>query len=207
MFRVHADAAVVFLLTAFCLLVMPAGGSRRLAATPGDATTVLAGGCFWGVEAVFEHVRGVRSVTSGFARYADSSAPDAVEAVRIVHDPSRVTYRQLLEVFFLVAHDPTSRDRQGPDVGPEYRAVVLFQTPAERDEAEAYIKELTDSGRFRRPIVTEVHALAGFSIAPDEHQDFAARHPTTPYIVQNDAPKLSRLQQMFPALYAERRAR
>jgi peptide-methionine (S)-S-oxide reductase len=191
---------LVKFVTLVAFLLVPADSSRRITATEGDATVVLAGGCFWGVEAVFEHVRGVRSVTSGFARYSDPSSP-AVEAVRIVHDPSLVSYRQLLEVFFLVAHDPTSKDRQGPDVGALYRAVVLYQTPAEREAAEAYMAELTRSGRFRQPLVTEVHALSRFSIAGDEHQDYAARHPTEPYIVQNDVPKLERLQLMFPALY------
>lgn len=200
------SAALWFLLTAFSLLPTPADATRGMAATAGDATTVLAGGCFWGVEAVFEHVRGVQSVTSGYAQYSGASSPVPVEAVRIVYDPSRLTYRHLLEVFFLVAHDPTSRDRQGPDVGPGYRAVVLYQVPAEREAAEEYISELTRARRFARPIVTEVRALAGFSMAGAGHQDYAARHPTDPYVVQNDAPKLLRLQQIFPPLYHKQRA-
>ena len=198
MLRKHVQFVTLVVL---CLFSVPAGGGRRVSATEGDVTAVLAGGCFWGVEAVFEHVRGVRSVTSGFAQYAAASSPAAVEAVRIVYDPSLVTYRQLLEIFFLVAHDPTTRDRQGPDVGPEYRAVVLYGTPAEREAAEAYLAELTRSGRFRLPIVTEIRALSRFGIAGDDHQDYAARHPTSPYIVQNDLPKLERLQQLFPTLY------
>ena len=201
------SAPLLFLLTAFHLLPAPAGGTRRIAATADEATAVLAGGCFWGVEAVFEHVRGVQSVTSGFAQYSGASSPVPVEAVRIVYDPARVTYTQLLEVFFLVAHDPTSRDRQGPDAGPEYRAVVLYQGPAEREAAKEYMSELTRTGRFPRPIVTEVLALSGFRVAEAAHQDFAARHPTDPYIVQNDAPKLLRLQQLFPSLYEKPRAR
>jgi peptide-methionine (S)-S-oxide reductase len=172
-----------------------------------EQTAVLAGGCFWGVELVFEHVRGVRSVTSGFARHVmtPSERATAVEAVRIVYDPAVITHRQLLEVLFTVAHDPTSRDRQGPDVGPEYRAIVFHQTAEEREAAKAYIAELTRSGRFAKPIVTEVQALAGFTVAGAEHQNYAARHPSDPYIVQNDAPKLAHLQRSFPTLYQQRR--
>lgn len=171
-----------------------------------DATIVLAGGCFWGVEAVFEHVRGVRSATSGYARYANPPSSVRIEAVRIIYDPSQVTRRQLLEVFFLVAHDPTTRDRQGPDSGPEYRAVVFFQSPAERETAEAYVAELTRDRRFGRPIVTEVRALAGFGVAEDVHQDYGSRHPNDPYVVRNDAPKLAALQQRFPQFYQKERA-
>lgn len=167
------------------------------------AEAVLAGGCFWGVEAVFEHVKGVRSATSGFARYGD---PFAVEAVRIVYDPQQVQFRQLLEVFFAVAHDPTSRDRQGPDIGQEYRAAVLYQTPAEREAAKSFMRELATAGRFPRPIVTELRQLSAFAVAAPFHQDYGARHPDDPYIVRNDAPKLARLKTRFPALYQELRS-
>ena len=167
------------------------------------AEAYLAGGCFWGVEAVFEHVRGVQSVTSGFAKYGDSGS---VEAVRIVYDPSRIAYRQLLEVFFAVAHDPTSRDRQGPDIGPEYRAVVLFQVSAERETAGALVTEWDKSGRYKQPIVTEIRQLSKFTVAEALHQDYGARHPTDPYILRNDAPKLAHLRESFPGLYQERRS-
>ena len=167
------------------------------------AEAVLAGGCFWGVEAVFEHVRGVKSVTSGFAQFGDAVP---VEAVRIVYDPSQVEYRRLLEVFFAVAHDPTSRDRQGPDVGPEYRAAVLYQSAAEREAAKAFMAELNRSGRFTQPIVTELRKLSAFTIAAAFHQDYGVRHPDDPYIVRNDAPKLVLLKQRFPTLYQELRA-
>jgi methionine-S-sulfoxide reductase len=191
-------------LLAILWLIVSPGGARRLPAQAGEATAVFAGGCFWGVEAVFEHVRGVQSVTSGYARYSGNDSPDLVEAVRVSYDPSRVTYRQLLDVFFFAAHDPTTRDRQGPDAGPEYRAAVLYQDGPQREAAEAYVAELTRVGKFPRPIVTEVRSLSAFRVAEPFHQDYAARHPADPYIVQNDAPKLARLQQLFPALYQAR---
>ena len=213
--RLHARTLQAFLIGVLLVLGIGTGPDRGLSgsqaspsqATPGgDATVVLAGGCFWGVEAVFEHVRGVRSATSGFARYANPASPVPIEAVRIVFAPSQVSQRQLLEVFFLIAHDPTTRDRQGPDSGPEYRAVVFFQSPPERAAADSYIAELTASHRFARPIVTEVRALAGFTVAPDGHQDYGSRHRDDAYVVRNDAPKLVALQQRFPQLYQKQRA-
>lgn len=155
---------------------------------------MFAGGCFWGVEWVFEHVTGVRSVTAGYG-------PDGVESVDIRYDPAKLTYRQLLEVFFLVAHDPTSRDRQGPDAGPEYRAVVFVTDSTQRREAGGYVAELTAQRRFARPIVTELQAFREFRIAEDFHQDFAEKHPSDPYIVANDVPKLAKLKHHFPSLY------
>jgi len=160
-----------------------------------EATAVFAGGCFWGVEAVFEHLRGVRTVTSGYA------GAGSVEAVRVVYDPSVISYRQLLEVFFRVAHDPTLRDRQGPDVGPEYRSIVFYANPAERAASEDYLELLGRERVFSKPIVTEVQPLGSFEIAEAYHQDYAERHPTDPYIVLNDHPKLERLRRAFPALY------
>lgn len=192
-------------LAAVCVVTTLPNADRMRAA---DATVVLAGGCFWGTEAVFEHLRGVRSVTSGFARYWKLPSADQVpiEAVRVVYDPSQISYQQLLEVFFIVAHDPTSRDRQGPDAGPEYRAVAFYEDGRERDIAQAYVAELTRTQRFSRPIVTEVRALTGFEIAQPFHQDYAARHPDEPYIVHNDAPKVAHLKKAFPRLYQDSRA-
>jgi peptide-methionine (S)-S-oxide reductase len=185
-------------------------GSATAQGKPAESTMYLAGGCFWGVEAVFEHLRGVQSVTSGYARYgkpkSDSDSPVPIETVRIVYDPTRITQRQLLEVFFSVAHDPTSKDRQGPDIGPEYRAVVFYESEQDRKSSEAFRAELSHSGRFSRPIVTEIQALGAFSIAEALHQDYAARNPNEAYIVINDAPKLARLKQQFPQLYQEKRA-
>ena len=190
------------------LLMLGASGFA-VQTQPQPATLVLAGGCFWGVEAVFEHVRGVHSVTSGYASYGspnEDHSPVPIEAVRITYDPKVITHRQLLEVFFTIAHDPTSRDRQGPDAGPEYRAVVFNASDEEQKASEAYRDELTRQRRFARPIVTEVRRLTDFQIAEPFHQDYASRHPNEPYIVYNDVPKLVRLKQQFPALYQEQRA-
>lgn len=174
-----------------------------------EASAVLAGGCFWGTEYVFEHVRGVRSVTSGFARDrvtgTPADLPQAVEAVRIVYDPTEISYRQLLEIFFTVAHDPTSRDRQGPDAGPEYRAVVFVQPPVEAAAAKDYMAELRSSKKFARPIVTELRVLDRFTVAGAFHQDYSSRHLTDGYVVQNDLPKLEHLKREFPARYQESR--
>lgn len=170
-------------------------GTLFAAAPSPEGRAVFAGGCFWGVEWVFEHVTGVRSVTAGYG-------PGGVESVDIRYDPNKVSYRQLLEVFFLVAHDPTSRDRQGPDAGPEYRAIVFATDSLERREAESYIAELTAQRRFARPMVTELQPFREFRIAEDFHQDFASKHPQDPYIVTNDVPKMEKLKRLFPSLYA-----
>ena len=182
------------------LALLPAAAAPRA-----EATAFLAGGCFWGTEAVFEHLKGVQSVVSGFAT-APSGTDGPVESVKIVYDPAMISYRKLLEVFFLVAHDPTSRDVQGPDAGPEYRGAVFFQGQDDRDAATAYIAELTREQRFKRPIVTTVLPLEKFSTAPAFHQDYGFKHPTEPYIVYNDAPKLVHLKKDFPTLYQEQRA-
>jgi peptide-methionine (S)-S-oxide reductase len=165
-------------------------------ATRGDRSAIFAGGCFWGVEAVFEHVRGVGNATSGYV--------GGVESVQVTYDPSVVSHRELLEVFFRVAHDPTSRDRQGPDAGPAYRAIVFYEDAAERRAIEEYLAELERAAVFARPIVTEVRPRAAFDVAPGFHQDYAARHPKAPYVVINDVPKLERLRREFPHLYAGR---
>lgn len=167
------------------------------------ATAVLAAGCFWTAENVFEHVRGVVDVVSGFAT---GSGSDHVEAVRITYDSTMVSYDDLLRVFFLAAHDPTQRDRQGPDVGAEYRSVVFVAGAAQRSAARRYMAELVKRRVFARPIVTEVDRLTGFHEAPPAHQDYALEHPTDPYIVYNDTPKLDRLRTTMPTLYQERLA-
>ena len=179
------------LLSLLLLLRPPAPAPRE------DATAVFAGGCFWGVESVFEHLRGVRSAVSG---YTDRG----IESVRLVYDPGQVSYRELLEVFFTVAHDPTLRDRQGPDIGPQYRAVVYYLSAEQRGQVDAYLGELARARRFARPIVTEVRPLGSFTVAEALHQDYAARHPKEAYVVVNDAPKLARLRQLFPGLFRER---
>jgi len=176
------------------------------------ASAVFAGGCFWGIEGVFEHVKGVISATSGYAGGSVSSpsymlvstgTTGHAESVRVVYNPTQVSYDQLLQVFFTVAHDPTELNRQGPDVGTQYRSIVFYQDSLQRQRALAYVAELTKEKVFRAPIVTEIAPLQAFYPAEDYHQHFMARHPDYPYIVYNDAPKIKALQQKFPALYRE----
>ena len=161
-----------------------------------EQTAYFAGGCFWGVEAVFEHVRGVRRATSGYAA-------GGVETVKLVFDPSSVTYGQLLQVFFSVAHDPTQLDRQGPDIGPRYRSEVLTTDATQQRIAKAYVVQLTQAGAFASPIVTRIGPVRGFHSADEGQQDYLRRHPGDAYIVRNDLPKLAQLKLVFPALYRE----
>lgn len=180
-------------------LIEPASGNREVA--------VLAGGCFWGVEAVYEHVKGVVDVTSGFAgkRVAGTSYAKETtgrtgnaEAVRIVFDPRQVSYAELLRIFFAVAHDPTEVNRQGPDVGPQYRTAIFPQTPAQARVASAYIAQLQKAHVFARPIATRIES-GQFALAETYHQDFMRRNPKHPYIVIHDRPKLAALRREFPA--------
>ena len=175
----------------------------------GLQTAVFAGGCFWGVEAVFEHVKGVRTVTSGYAggaradanyRRVASEKTGHAEAVRIVYDPEEVRYGQLLHVFFAVAHDPTQLNRQTPDVGRSYRSALFPQTPLQRQMARSYIAQLDSAGTFGRKIATKLEQGA-FYKAEDVHQDFARKNPRNAYIVRWDKPKVARLKREFPALY------
>lgn len=177
-------------------------------ATPGLATAVLAGGCFWGLEAVFEQVRGVRAVTSGYAGGTKATASyDQVstettrhaEAVRIVYDPRQVSYGTLLRVFFSVAHDPTQVGGQGPDRGPSYRSAIFPQTPAQRTVAAAYLGQLARARSFPRPLTTRLESGSFFQ-AEDYHQDFARRNPTHPYIVRWDAPKVAAFRAGYARL-------
>lgn len=174
------------------------------------AEAVFAGGCFWGVQWVFEHVRGVTSVVSG---YSGGSVPNPTyelvgtgttghaESVLVTYDPSVVSYRQLLEIFFRIAHDPTTRDRQGPDVGSDYRAIVFASDSNQLHEVRAFVDELEAKRVFSDPIVTEVRLRQPFYRAEEYHQRFAALHPNDPYIVINDAPKVRRLKERYPALF------
>jgi peptide-methionine (S)-S-oxide reductase len=185
--------------------------------TPAKATldtAVFAGGCFWGVEAVFEHTRGVRDVVSGYAggrnakpgyEQVSSGETGHAESVQVVYDPSVVSYASLLRVFFSIAHDPTELDRQGPDVGTQYRSAIFYRGDAQKREAEAYIRQLTDAKFFPAPIVTEVTALKAFYPAEEYHQDFLAHHPNDLYIVMNDRPKLEKYKRVLPELYVERK--
>jgi peptide-methionine (S)-S-oxide reductase len=178
-------------------------------AAPKSETAVLAGGCFWGMESVFEHVKGVTNVVSGFA---GGSARDATydsvstettghaEAVKITYDPSKVSYAQLLQVFFTVAHDPTQVNRQGPDTGPSYRSAIFPQNAGQAAAAKAFIARLQASHAYKAPIATRIEH-GGFYPAEAYHQDFARLHPFYPYIVVNDRPKVIALQRKFPAFY------
>jgi len=187
-----------------------------LAAKMGEQTAFFAGGCFWGVEAVFEHVKGVKSAQSGYAggrivsptyEQVSSGSTGHAESVRVVYDPSQVTYGQLLRVFFSVAHDPTQLNRQGPDVGTQYRSAIFYATDSQKRIATAYVDQLTKAKSFSRPIVTEVSALDRFNVAEAYHQDYATLHPYEPYIMFNDAPKVANLKREFAAIYVEPRKR
>ncbi len=176
--------------------------------TPPQAVAVLAGGCFWGMEAVFEHVKGVKSVVSGYAggtaataNYDDVSNETTrhAEAVRITYDPSKISYATLLRIYFSAAHDPTQVNRQGPDSGPSYRSAIFPQSPEQRRVAAAYIAQLAAAKTFPRPIATRIEAGAFFP-AEGYHQDFMARNPAHPYILRFDVPKLAGFRAAFPGL-------
>jgi peptide-methionine (S)-S-oxide reductase len=184
--------------------------NSSIVATQGEQDAVFAGGCFWGVEAVFEHVKGVTNVVSGFsggssatASYDKVSGGDTghAEAVEVTYDPKEVSYGQLLKVFFAVAHDPTQRDRQGPDWGKQYRSAIFFGNSDQKKVAESYIKQLNQKKVFSNPIVTEVSVLNTFYPAEEYHQNFIQHNPTYPYVVVHDLPKLEALKKQFPDFY------
>ena len=211
------------------LLLVACGGGSASAATPGAVipppaadlpaiatgvqTAVFAGGCFWGVDAVFKHVKGVSRVVSGYAGGSAASAEYGevgtgrtghAESVEITYDPAIVSYGTLLKVFFSVAHDPTELNRQGPDDGPQYRSAIFVQNDTQRAAAASYIATLTKAGVYRRPIVTTLEPLTTFYPAEAYHQNYLALHPTQAYIVINDMPKLDALKRMLPELYVAR---
>jgi len=176
----------------------------------GHQTAVLAGGCFWGVEAVFEHVKGVSDVRSGYSGGSPTTAQyekvgtgetSHAESVRITYDPSQISYGQLLKVFFSVTHDPTELNRQGPDTGTQYRSAIFYSNEEQKRIAQAYTDQLNRAKVFRRPIVTQVAALQSFHEAEAYHQDYLVRHPDEPYIVVNDLPKVENLRKQLPGLY------
>ena len=187
-----------------------------LAAAKGQQTAVLAGGCFWGVQAVFQHVKGVIRVTAG---YSGGSAKTAnyemvctdktghAESVSIVYDPSRISYGQLLKVFFSVAHNPTELNRQGPDTGTQYRSVIFYSGEEQKHIAQSYIDQLNQARVFSRPIITQVVPLDAFYPAEAYHQDYAALHPDQPYIMINDLPKVANLRKQLPNLYVSGRGK
>jgi peptide-methionine (S)-S-oxide reductase len=181
-----------------------------VAMSKGQPTAVFAGGCFWGIEAIFEHVKGVREATSGYAGGDAATANyDAVssgrtghaESVRLKYDRSQITYGQLLKVFFSVGLDPTELNRQGPDEGPQYRSVLFVTNAEQRKVAEAYIAQLNQAKVFRRPIATQVVLLTEYFLAESHHQDFVANNPTNRYVAMFDLPKLEHLKKQFPQLY------
>lgn len=181
-----------------------------LAATKAEQTAVFAGGCFWGIQAVFQHVKGVISATSGYsggesktAHYEMVSTGETghAESVKIIYDPSKVSYGQLLKVFFAVAHDPTELNRQGPDSGTQYRSAIFYVSDEQKRIAQAYINQLNQAKVFAGPIVTQVVVLNSFYKAEAYHQDYAIHHPDDPYIVINDLPKVANLRKQLPGLY------
>jgi peptide-methionine (S)-S-oxide reductase len=176
----------------------------------GEQIAVLAGGCFWGMEAVFEHLNGVSDVVSGFsgdnaptANYPKVSSGQTkhAEAIQIAYDPSQITYGQLLKVYFSVAHDPTEVNRQGPDEGPQYRSAIFFANDQQKQVAQAYIQQLNTAKSFSKSIATQLVPLDKFYAAEEHHQNFITRNPSYPYVVINDLPKIKQLQKLFPTIY------
>jgi peptide-methionine (S)-S-oxide reductase len=189
---------------------LPDYAGEQPKAASNQAPAVFAGGCFWGVDAVFKHTKGVTNVVSG---YSGGSAATAhyfevgtgmtghAESVEVTYDPAQISYAELLKVFFQVAHDPTQLNRQGPDVGTQYRSAIFYANDAQKQVAQRYIEQLNAAKVFSKPIVTQVTALEKFYPAEDYHQNYLALHPTQPYIVYNDMPKLTQLKKDFPTLY------
>ena len=176
-------------------------------------TVIFAGGCFWGVQGVFQHVKGVKKAISGYAGGAANTAQyervsngdtGHAEAVEVTFDPGQVSYGSLLQIYFSVAHNPTELNRQGPDHGTQYRSAIFVQSPEQQRIAQAYITQLDSARSFDKPIVTKLETYSGFYPAEEEHQDFLTEHPTYPYIVINDLPKVAQLKQLYPERYQEK---
>ncbi|MDO8988451.1 MAG: peptide-methionine (S)-S-oxide reductase MsrA [Sideroxyarcus sp.] len=192
------------------LFAVSLGALSTAGAATNEQTAVFAGGCFWGVDAVFKHVKGVSNVVSGYAggdaatanyELVSEGKTGHAESVRVVFDPSKVTYRQLLEVFFSVAHNPTQLNRQGPDVGTQYRSAIFYVNAEQQQAAQSHIQQLTAARTYSAPIVTQLVPLQQFYPAEEYHQNYLALHPYQPYIVIHDMPKLDQLKKQFPALY------
>lgn len=184
----------------------------NLAAAPAQDTAFFAGGCFWGIEGVFEHVKGVKSAVSGYTggpvaspTYEQVTSGDTghAEAVQVIFDPAQVSYGQLLRIFFSVAHDPTQLNRQGPDRGTQYRSAIFFNSSAQQQIARSYIDQLTAAKFFPRPIVTQLVKLSAFYPAEEYHQNYMVHHPNQPYIVFHDAPKVAALKKQFAGIYKD----
>ena len=185
-----------------------------LSAAKGQETAVLAGGCFWGIQALFEHVKGVIRATSGYSGGAANTAQyekvstgrtGHAESVQVIYDPSLISFGQILKVFFSVAHDPTQLNQQGPDVGTQYRSAIFFASEDQKRIGQAYIEQLSESRVFKQPIVTQIVPLVAFYPAEDYHQDYVVHHPENLYIVVNDLPKVDNLKKQFPALFVEKK--
>jgi peptide-methionine (S)-S-oxide reductase len=183
---------------------------ESLASAKGESRIIFAGGCFWGVQAVFQHVKGVTRATSGYSggtrknpSYEEVSSGETghAESVEVIYDPSQITLGQLLKVFFSVALDPTELNYQGPDSGTQYRSAIFFTTADQQRIARAYVDQLTQAKAFSRPIVTEITPATNFYLAENYHQNYATLHPDNPYIARFDLPKVKNLQQQFPNLY------
>jgi len=205
----HADA-IDQVLPAPAVDAPVAASTASKPASPALEKAVLAGGCFWGMQGMFEHVKGVTRVVAGYSGGAAATAhyelvgtetTGHAESVEVTFDPARISYGQILRLYFSVAHDPTELDRQGPDSGPSYRSEIFFTSPTQERVARAYIAQLDRAKVFPRPIVTKVEPLKGFYPAEGYHQDYLVHHPDQPYIVINDQPKIAALERLFPALY------
>jgi peptide-methionine (S)-S-oxide reductase len=192
--------------------VPPASTDVPLAAKSGEQKAVFAGGCFWGTQAVFERIKGVTRTKAGYAggtantatyEQVSSESTGHAESVEVVYDPSKITYGQLLRVFFSVAHDPTQLNRQGPDVGTSYRSAIFYVNDEQKRLATAYIAQLDAAKVFPKKIVTEVSPLKGFYAAEDYHQDYALKNPNNPYIQICDRPKIAALKEQFPELFVD----
>jgi peptide-methionine (S)-S-oxide reductase len=194
----------------------PAIDAPKESPKPGAAglqTVVLAGGCFWGVQAVFQHVKGVSQAVSGYAggsketaiyEVVSSGRTGHAESVQVTFDPRQISYGRILQIYFSVAHDPTQLNRQGPDTGTQYRSAIFYRDESQKSIAQAYIAQLDKAGVFKRPIVTQINQLTEFYPAEAYHQDYATLHPTSPYIAFNDLPKVDNLQHVFADLYRDR---
>jgi peptide-methionine (S)-S-oxide reductase len=206
-------AAVVYSRAATAPVALPNPAVDDTPAASGQQTAVIAGGCFWGIQAVFEHVKGVVSVSAGYSGGAAGTAnyetvsegtSGHAESVEITYDPARISYGQLLKVFFSVAHDPTELNRQGPDTGTQYRSAIFYGNENQQRIARAYIDQLNGAKVFPQRIVTQVTPLKGFYRAEAYHQDYLIHHPDNPYIMINDVPKIAHLHQQLPDLYVEK---
>jgi peptide-methionine (S)-S-oxide reductase len=192
------------------VIAAPVVDNPKVAGAP--QTAVLAGGCFWGVQGVFQHVKGVQQVVSGYAggekatahyEIVSSGSTGHAESVKITFDPAQISYGQILQIAFSVVHDPTQLNRQEPDTGTQYRSVIFYADEGQKHIADAYIAQLENAHAFRRPIVTRVDPLKEFYPAEGYHQDYLIRHPSQPYIAYNDLPKVGNFKRTFPELYRE----